>query len=594
MPASGWPSFRFRLAFIACGVVAAALAVAAVSPVFAQEDRIRPVTDAELENPSPGDWLMWRRTLNGWGYSPLDQVDRDNVAGLQMVWSRALAPGRQQGTPLVRDGVLFMPNPQRRHPGHRRGDRRPDLGVPPRPPGRPGRVHDRQPDRDQPQHRHPRRADHRHDDGRPHRRPARGDGRGRVGHRDPRLPGEPGQPDLGADRRRREGVLGPELRPARRAPRLRHRRARRGDRRGAVAPAADSGAGRVRRRDVGRRAVRGARARRLVDGAERRPGAEPGLRRHVGHVAGAEVHAGRGRQEAPLPQLDAGFECGHRRDRVVLPAPERQLGPRPPVRTVARRHGGAAGSVRGELDKPAAEPGRGAPRADRHPGQDRRRLHPGPGDRGVPVGHADHHPERDQRHRRGDRSRDGERGTGLHRAGPDGAGLPARQRREGLGGRRLQSPDQHHVHAVAERLRADAGQHLRRRAGQPALRDRVAQPDRAGDRPSRRGARDLRGDRGHHLDVRATGRHHGPRRDRRRAGVRGRRQRPVPRVRPHYGGDPLGDQPRLAGLRVPGHLRGRRPAVRGGRRRHRPLPGADAGAAPEQRQQPVRVRALPE
>ena len=112
MPASAWPSFRFRLAFIACGVVAAALAVATVSPVFAQENRIRPVTDAELENPSPGDWLMWRRTLNGWGYSPLDQVNRDNVAGLQMVWSRALTPGRQQGTPLVRDGVLFMPNPR--------------------------------------------------------------------------------------------------------------------------------------------------------------------------------------------------------------------------------------------------------------------------------------------------------------------------------------------------------------------------------------------------------------------------------------------------------------------------------------------------
>ena len=113
------------------------------------------------------------------------------------------------------------------------------------------------------------------------------------------------------------------------------------------------------------------------------------------------------------------------------------------------------------------------------PGQDGRRLHPGPGDRGVPVGHADHHPERDQRHRRGDRSRVGERGAGLHRAGPNGAGLPARQRREGLGGRRLQSPDQHHVHAVAERLRADAGQYLRRRGGQPAL----CEPCEFDDRP---------------------------------------------------------------------------------------------------------------
>ena len=35
-----------------------------------------PVTDTMLENPDPADWLMWRRTLDGWGYSPLDQVDR--------------------------------------------------------------------------------------------------------------------------------------------------------------------------------------------------------------------------------------------------------------------------------------------------------------------------------------------------------------------------------------------------------------------------------------------------------------------------------------------------------------------------------------
>ncbi len=70
-----------------------------------------PVTDAMLQNPAPGDWLMWRRTLNGWGYSPLDQVDRDNVADLQMVWTRALGPGSQEGTPLAYGGMLYMPNP---------------------------------------------------------------------------------------------------------------------------------------------------------------------------------------------------------------------------------------------------------------------------------------------------------------------------------------------------------------------------------------------------------------------------------------------------------------------------------------------------
>ena len=57
-----------------------------------------PVTDATLENPEPGDWLMWRRTLDGWGYSPLDQINRDNVGDLRLVWSRALhTPGRVFG-----------------------------------------------------------------------------------------------------------------------------------------------------------------------------------------------------------------------------------------------------------------------------------------------------------------------------------------------------------------------------------------------------------------------------------------------------------------------------------------------------------------
>ena len=71
-----------------------------------------PVTDAMLQNPAPGDWPMPRRTLNGWGYSPLDQINRDNVGDLRMIWTRALRAGSQQGTPLAYGGVLDMPNPK--------------------------------------------------------------------------------------------------------------------------------------------------------------------------------------------------------------------------------------------------------------------------------------------------------------------------------------------------------------------------------------------------------------------------------------------------------------------------------------------------
>ena len=76
-------------------------------PSHAQD--FTPVTDAMLADPSPDDWPMWRRTLDSWGYSPLDQVTRDNVDTLRMVWSRGLAEGRSEGTPLVYDGVLYMP-----------------------------------------------------------------------------------------------------------------------------------------------------------------------------------------------------------------------------------------------------------------------------------------------------------------------------------------------------------------------------------------------------------------------------------------------------------------------------------------------------
>ena len=71
-----------------------------------------PVTDAMLQSPSPDDWLMWRRTLDGWGYSPLAQITRENVDQLRMVWTRGLLTGPQEGTPLAYDGVLYMPNPE--------------------------------------------------------------------------------------------------------------------------------------------------------------------------------------------------------------------------------------------------------------------------------------------------------------------------------------------------------------------------------------------------------------------------------------------------------------------------------------------------
>ena len=101
------PASRARPALLA-----AAVALAAGLPGQAEQDReFTPVTDAVLENPDAADWLNWRRTLDGWGYSPLDQIDRGNVSELRLVWSWGLEPGVSQTTPLVHDGVLYIANP---------------------------------------------------------------------------------------------------------------------------------------------------------------------------------------------------------------------------------------------------------------------------------------------------------------------------------------------------------------------------------------------------------------------------------------------------------------------------------------------------
>ncbi len=101
----------YRLASLPSVALCLGLLQADPLTVHAQStDDFRPVTDAMLADPSPNDWLMWRRTLDGWGYSPLDQITRANVGTLRMAWTRALRTGSMEGTPLAYDGVLYMPN----------------------------------------------------------------------------------------------------------------------------------------------------------------------------------------------------------------------------------------------------------------------------------------------------------------------------------------------------------------------------------------------------------------------------------------------------------------------------------------------------
>ena len=71
-----------------------------------------PVTDARLTNPEPENWLMYRRTYDSQGYSPLDQINAENVAGLKPLWtfSTGMREGHQ-APPVVNDGAMFVTTP---------------------------------------------------------------------------------------------------------------------------------------------------------------------------------------------------------------------------------------------------------------------------------------------------------------------------------------------------------------------------------------------------------------------------------------------------------------------------------------------------
>jgi alcohol dehydrogenase (cytochrome c) len=72
----------------------------------------QPVTAERLKRPEPQSWLMVRRTYDGWGYSPLDQITRGNVDKLKLVWTVRTGELRaHQSAPIVNGGVMFVSTP---------------------------------------------------------------------------------------------------------------------------------------------------------------------------------------------------------------------------------------------------------------------------------------------------------------------------------------------------------------------------------------------------------------------------------------------------------------------------------------------------
>jgi alcohol dehydrogenase (cytochrome c) len=81
-------------------------------PMPAILQNYQPVTKGRLLKPEDGNWPMIRRTYDGWGYSPLDQITPANVARLKLVWSSTTGEGRaHESAPVVNNGVVFITTP---------------------------------------------------------------------------------------------------------------------------------------------------------------------------------------------------------------------------------------------------------------------------------------------------------------------------------------------------------------------------------------------------------------------------------------------------------------------------------------------------
>ena len=68
-----------------------------------------PVTDEMLRNPPDGDWLMFRRNYQGWSYSPLKEINTDNVSRLTLKWMWSMPEnGTMEITPMVHNGIIYV------------------------------------------------------------------------------------------------------------------------------------------------------------------------------------------------------------------------------------------------------------------------------------------------------------------------------------------------------------------------------------------------------------------------------------------------------------------------------------------------------
>lgn len=74
---------------------------------------IEPVGPERLAAGSADDWITYSGSFDGHRHSPLTEIDRGNVADLELIWVKQMSTAEQmvESTPLVVDGVMYVTEP---------------------------------------------------------------------------------------------------------------------------------------------------------------------------------------------------------------------------------------------------------------------------------------------------------------------------------------------------------------------------------------------------------------------------------------------------------------------------------------------------
>ncbi|HYY73129.1 MAG TPA: PQQ-dependent dehydrogenase, methanol/ethanol family, partial [Candidatus Bathyarchaeia archaeon] len=77
------------------------------SATFAQVPFER-IINADKE---PGNWLTYSRNLQGHRFSPLNEINAQNISRLKVKWAFQFPDQRTEVSPIVIDGILYLTGP---------------------------------------------------------------------------------------------------------------------------------------------------------------------------------------------------------------------------------------------------------------------------------------------------------------------------------------------------------------------------------------------------------------------------------------------------------------------------------------------------